>query len=314
MLAKNISFVVQGPILKDSNPQEGAFSTCDVLKSIRKFYPNAEVILSTWKNADLMGLDYDKVLLNNDPGSIIISTIPNPYNHNRLIVSSRNGIEHATYDIVVKTRTDIIFTSNSILNLVQYIIPINATYAVFSNYIISTNYYVRNPFRLNLPFHASDIILIGKKSDLLVFFSAPIVSQSEMINKNKHIRLVAEQYLTLHSILAQKNKSYTFNRTDPTNVTYFMESEKYLFNSFTFLSMDELGIKFPKRLLSTFMPEANYSIFETEILTHKYRKNDGLDLYSFWRGGQYIYYRIKSYLKLNAHYLLQKLKPLITEN
>jgi hypothetical protein len=313
VLEKNISFVVQGPILKDSDPENGAYSTYEVLKSIRKFYPTAEIVLSTWKGADLTDLDYDKALLNDDPGAIIIPDIPNPYNHNRLIVSSRNGIEQATYEVVVKTRTDIVFVNNSILNAVTAITPVDATYAIFSHYIISTNYYVRNPYRLNLTFHASDIILIGKKADLLAFFSAPVVSHAEMINKNNHIRLVAEQYLTLNSIRTQKNKNYIFNRTDPTDVRYFMESEKYLFNSFIFLSMDELGVKFPKRLLHAFMPEANYSILETKILTRKYRENDGLDLYSYWRAGQYLQHRTKFYLKIKGYNLLQKMKRFNTQ-
>jgi len=56
-----ISFVVQGLVTKDIN-------LC--LSSIRRYFPNSEIILSTWKNIDTKYFfDCDALILNEDPGT-----------------------------------------------------------------------------------------------------------------------------------------------------------------------------------------------------------------------------------------------------
>ena len=78
-----MSVVVQGAIDKDY--------TSKCLASIRKYLPEAEIILSTWEGCDVEGLDYDNLLLNKDPGtSDLIRKYPfeHPNNVNRQIVST----------------------------------------------------------------------------------------------------------------------------------------------------------------------------------------------------------------------------------
>ena len=55
----DISVVVQGAIDKKLTP------IC--LKSIRKYLPGAEIILSTWEGSDVENLDFDTIVLNHDP-------------------------------------------------------------------------------------------------------------------------------------------------------------------------------------------------------------------------------------------------------
>jgi len=292
----NISFVVQGPVMMHEDHQTQTYSTASVLKSIRGHFPGAEIILSTWTGTDVTGLDYDKLVLSDDPGSIIVKHILNPYNHNRLILSSQKGIAEASNDIVVKTRTDLHFESNALLSLLTGIQTVKSDFALFSHYILSTNYYVRNPFRLNLLFHASDIILIGKKNDLALFFSAPLVSQENMIGTNKEIKMVAEQYLTLNSIYQVKGKSYSF-LNGATNILQFIDSEKYLFNNFNFHSIEAFGVEFPKRLRFAFCPEGNYSIEETDALGSAYRNKTTAAFFSYKRAVKYLKLRTMMYLK-----------------
>ena len=61
--SKEISVIVQGAVDKKITPK--------TLKSVRKYLPNAEIILSTWEGTDISGLDYDIVLLSKDPGAYI---------------------------------------------------------------------------------------------------------------------------------------------------------------------------------------------------------------------------------------------------
>ena len=59
----DISIVVQGSV-------ENREETIKCLNSIRKILPQAEIILSTWEDSDIVNLDYDKLVLNKDPGAV----------------------------------------------------------------------------------------------------------------------------------------------------------------------------------------------------------------------------------------------------
>ena len=72
--SKDISVVVQGAVNKNETPK--------CLKSIRKFLPNAEIILSTWEGSDTKNLDYDILVLNKDPKAEPIKEIEKKKNNN----------------------------------------------------------------------------------------------------------------------------------------------------------------------------------------------------------------------------------------
>lgn len=186
-------------------------------------------------------------------------------------MSTKNGISKATNSYVVKTRTDILFTGNGLDEKINYILPIKSNYGVFSSLVISTTYYVRNPLKLNLVFHPSDIFLAGKKADLLSYFDVPLVSRDFLVNKDDNTRIVPEQYLFVQNILKKRNTDYHIPGWGYVNLKYFSASENYIYNNFIFFDAKELGIKFPKRLYSVFFPEANYTINEARKLSKVYK-------------------------------------------
>jgi hypothetical protein len=306
-MTENISFVVQGPVSKESIPAENLFSTREVLMSIRKYFPASEIVLSTWEGSDTTDLIYDKLVLNEDPGSIVVPHIERPYNHNRLVKSSSAGIFVATKEFIVKTRTDVLFESDSLLNLLSLITPIEGPYTIFSNYLLSTNYYVRNPLRINLLFHSSDIVLAGKREDIKLYFSAPTIKRHELVTDKEQVLMVAEQYLLLKSIEMAHNKRYDFDRIDYTNTRHFMDSEKYLFSNFNFLSIADFGVKFPDRLQFAFRPEANYTLDEIQVLSKLYRKSNDLDAFSYIRATKYFKGRMSLYLKVKSMDLFNRI-------
>jgi hypothetical protein len=59
--SSELSFVVQGPIYQDI--------TDKVCESIREYFPECEIVLSTWEGSSIEGLKYDKVVFSKDPGS-----------------------------------------------------------------------------------------------------------------------------------------------------------------------------------------------------------------------------------------------------
>lgn len=91
---EEISIVVQGPVQPTI--------TENALRSIREHLPGGEIILSTWEGTDCSGLEYDLLVLNQDPGVLP----PAMLNTNRQIVSTVNGLKRVTRKYAVKFRTD----------------------------------------------------------------------------------------------------------------------------------------------------------------------------------------------------------------
>ncbi len=102
---QDITVVVQGAVDKKNT------KLC--LESIRKYLPGAEIVLSTWKDTDVTKLDFDKVVLNPDPGGYkdkYVNTFTN--NTLRQLISTQNGIKRATRKYIIKIRSDLILKSN----------------------------------------------------------------------------------------------------------------------------------------------------------------------------------------------------------
>jgi hypothetical protein len=263
-MTDNISFVVQGPVRYNLDNESQVCDTKQVLLSIRKHFPNAEIVLSTWKGTNTSNLVYDQLILSDDPGGFThkASTI----NCNRMILTSTAGIKQATYDIVVKTRTDIMFVSNQLINALDLVTPLAGKYRLFSHYIVSTTLYVRNPLRLNLLFHGSDILLVGRKQDLLSYFDAAPADRTTFVNEAEETKITPEQYLLLSRIKAKTNRGFKIPYWGYINLKLFIESERFIFKNFVFIDADKLGAQFPERLYNVFMPEANYTISEAKCL------------------------------------------------
>ena len=105
--SKDISVVVQGAINSEVTPK--------CLESIRKYLPEAEIILSTWEGSDVVRLDYDKLILNKDPGGADCSRDGKGINNcNRELVSTFEGLKLANRKYALKIRSDIVFINNKI--------------------------------------------------------------------------------------------------------------------------------------------------------------------------------------------------------
>src|SRR4051812_39981777 len=94
-----LSIVIQGPVLP---------CTPSCVANVRQFFPNAELILSTWEGTDTSKVFVDKVVLSGDPGG-------HNWNIKRQIVSSYQGLQAASEFTAMKIRTDIRFFSTECL-------------------------------------------------------------------------------------------------------------------------------------------------------------------------------------------------------
>lgn len=170
--SKDISFVIQGAINKKETPK--------CLKSIRRFFPDAEIILSTWKDSDISGLDYDIVVLNQDPGAIIIEEFSHKvvYNNmNRQLLATKEGLKKASRKYAMKLRSDLILTSDKFLKYFDEFQNRTDNYKLFERKIIVPALFTRfnikcgKPYeRVKIPFHVSDWWLFGLREDLNKYF------------------------------------------------------------------------------------------------------------------------------------------------
>lgn len=170
ILTNDISVVVQGPITE---------FTERTLQSIRKVLPEAELILSTWKESNLENLDYDIVKLSEDPGGYeFCLDCGQLYNVNRLIVSTREGVKIAKKHYVLKLRSDMELHTNDFINYFHSF-PSKTEYTFLNKKILIGNIYTRNPHISydKMLFHIGDFFYFGLKEDILKIFDIELATQ-----------------------------------------------------------------------------------------------------------------------------------------
>lgn len=104
----DVSFVLQGKNVK------GQTALC--CKSIRKHFPDAEIILSTWEGENVNITNCNKIIYNKAPGAEIFTMDKKRQNQNRQIVSTKNGILDTHRKYVLKLRSDIKINGKKFLN------------------------------------------------------------------------------------------------------------------------------------------------------------------------------------------------------
>ena len=185
--SKDISVIVQGAADKKLTPK--------CLKSIRKFLPEAEIILSTWENTDVKGLDFDKLVLSNDPGGTkhiyaITKEHCSMNNFNRQLVSTQNGIKKAERKYILKLRTDLILKNSDFLKYWDKFNERNNQFIIFNHRVLVSTIYSREYSSQSsdgypMPFHPSDFWFFGEKEDLINYFiNCPMQTKEEAGNWN----------------------------------------------------------------------------------------------------------------------------------
>lgn len=250
--SKDISVVVQGPVEKNL--------TKKCLTSIRKYLPQAKIILSTWKGTDCSGLDYDELVLNEDPGSFYSLTFPGGAlnNINRELVSTQNGLKLATTKYSMKIRTDFALKGTGFLKYFRSFnkfLP-DEQMRLFKNRIVTID------FENNLLFRLGDFFSFGETADLKKFLNVPLATSEEQENyqfKNKNsplikeicmsARYITEQYILMHCVA--KNIPEVFDiYADYTDISEYGKefSEKILANNFIIVGARSGVFPLKKRL------------------------------------------------------------------
>jgi hypothetical protein len=140
--------------------------TQETIDSIRTWF-DGEIILSTWDDQDISVLkNYDRAVLSKDPG-------PGPIQQmKRQLVSYKNGLENASGEVILVTRSDMVHYKNPF----QYFGILkngNEIFKIFEEKIVIGNMMSIHPER-NCPgeenyqryFRLNDWFQVGLKEDL----------------------------------------------------------------------------------------------------------------------------------------------------
>lgn len=267
-----ISVVVQGPIVPGA--------TSRVLASIRTHLPGAEIILSTWKGAETGGLEFDVLILNEDPGPIATKS-PGSANLNRLLWSTRQGLRKVNRPFCLKMRTDLLLTGPDIVSAFRLFPRYKKEYQIFHERIVISSVVTwrttRQPLGL---YHPSDLFGFGHTEDLLRWWSAPLypfenrprfdtepIFFSDRPEEVPLDEMASEQYLWLSALRRTRNDVALPKNPSPDDLH---QDLLLLLNNFAILEPKRAGMEWLRRPAHRFANDACFWSFGE--YRHLYRR------------------------------------------
>lgn len=272
--SRDISVVIQGPLYRDADAARNIF-TC--IASIKKYLPHAEIIISTWQQEDVCGLDVDRILLLDDPGGFLDCS-GNQINTNRMLLSTSEGVQAATRPYVMKLRSDHNLTSAALAVIGMPESSRAPATRLFDTPITVTTLYIRNPERVPMLFHLSDLAQFGTRDAMLALWQQPLIEQQELLNGRpfrnpfgnftgySSARMLPEQSIMLGAL---RKQGIDVRLANPSQVSmkYLKLWDGVLSSNFSVLDHAEAGVDFPERFLSNAFPlKTLYTAAEIEAL------------------------------------------------
>lgn len=255
----DITVVVQGPVhsLPERAQDDGITKRC--LDSVRVHLAGAGIVLSTWKDQDLDGLDYDELVVNEDPGPNIPGYNPDgsprPQNTNRQIVSSVGGLRHVRTKYAMKLRADNYLTGDGFKGLQRRYVRRCEEFKILRERVVVTNTLSRKYYRgRRVAFFLSDFFDFGLTEDVLNIWDLRLFDDFPLDSR----LLGAEQHpgapwpvSDVDQILAQRfiNK----NLDERINIRHVLDtygglprrSDVFLANNFVVATPEEIGFGLP---------------------------------------------------------------------
>lgn len=187
----DITVVVQGPVqtFQDREQEEGITKKC--LKSVRQYLPGAHIILSTWPDQDLAGLDYDELVISPDPGPNIryfkANGEPQRFNNNRQIVSTKAGLNRVKTPYAVKLRSDNFLTGSMFVEIQGRYPARSEKFRFLRERVVVSNVFTRKYAKgFPVAYHLSDFFYFGRTEDLMSLWDLDLLhNATDPIKENE---------------------------------------------------------------------------------------------------------------------------------
>jgi len=259
--SKDISVVMQGPVVHEGSDAFPFPLTLTALRKIRALLPDAQIILSTWEGENTSYLDSaNEVVMNPDPGAQKGAPEMIPNNVNRQIASTLGGLRKCMRSHTLKIRSDIVLQSlDFIRHFESGLRQPKSEFAIFRSRIVANNFSSRNPL-IRSPaayaYHPSDHVHFGFTEDLLKLWDIPLQPAEEAAWFDHHprpitlrlhetSRLAPEQYLFLTALTKNGRRVELVDFAD-SRPAIVQQSESYLEGNFIFITDRRFAIHFPK--------------------------------------------------------------------
>lgn len=176
----DLSVVIQGPVTD-------LRATFHTIQSVRRHLPGSEIVLSTWAPAqrdksfaeriELLAVDH--LVLSQDPGAWLHNPSGVRSNLHRMLLSTKNGLEAATNESVLKLRTDTELVGTGFLNGASHFDQRIPESSILEAKVTVPSAFTRSSFprparraarRIPAILHVSDWAAYGLRSDLLQLY------------------------------------------------------------------------------------------------------------------------------------------------
>jgi hypothetical protein len=261
--AEEVTVVIQGPIDWSIDPAYARPTTLMLTRNVRRLMPSAKIVLSTWRNQNVEGLSFDKLVFSEDPGPQGVWPSFTPNNVNRQIVSTTAGLDEVSTKYVLKIRTDIILQSTAFMQEFACLYPIaNDERAIFKRPVVANNLTSRNSRAVlerigdnPLPLHPSDHVHFGLLEDLRCLWDVPLQKEEDAFyfmdrvqpnrwRSQELSRLAPEQHILSHAI--NKYRPLILKDYGDKSSELLDESDYYMGTHFHFIRDDQFSISFRK--------------------------------------------------------------------
>lgn len=267
--SKDISFVVQGKNVKDTH---------DCFKSIRKYFPGATIIFSTYENENIEGLDFDILIQSKDPGAPQMND-SGANQLNRILATSKAGIAAVKTKYCARMRSDLIIRNNNILQDWASKFPKrDKKYSVFKSRICFFQLWTRLGIDIRgsfipTPFYFSDWFCFGLTEDIKTYYlSTDLVKEPEYTNWFKNSRNIifniydSNDYRRFHpeQYFGMSCFKQFFKEADMKSYQDFTDkklelSNKILANNLVVLGYKQCGVSINKTMYSNIVKKDQYS-------------------------------------------------------
>ena len=284
---KDITVVVQGPIqtLKDRPQEDGITQKC--LSSVRQYLPGSKIILSTWPDQNLDGLDFDELVISEDPGPNIRYNnkdgSPKYFNNNRQIASSKAGLKKVTTRYAVKLRSDNFLTGNEFVELHSRYTQRFDEHRFFDERVVVCNVFTRMYAKgFRVAHHLSDFFYFGLTKDLLSIWDIDFYPDAKP-TENKTNPNLAERFpvdctqMLWISALQKFDPGIKLKGLLDTSNNALELSDKIYANNLIIASPEELGLGLCQKFLGTARisrPSGRYAQWLHDDWKHLITKRD----------------------------------------
>lgn len=203
VIAEDISFVVRGQV--NTIEQNEQLKKCT--NSIRRYFPKAEIIISTWSDNIINECEYDKLVVSEQIEPIYMGFKDGRKKliaANHQIVTTCAGINVSSRNYIVTMRADLFFNSNKFIKFYKNYMVSSINNEISNKILVLSSFSHRRV--KNILYSVCDWFYFGLKKDIIKLFDIELMSYNKLKgNKINGLYLInnnfeSEQYIFLDFI------------------------------------------------------------------------------------------------------------------